>query len=265
MYGGSYDTINPSFELGGSQGKLNYFVDGSYNNNDLGIENPTSSQTAIHDNTEQYKSFAYLSYILDDTSRVSVMVSASYSNFEIPNTPGLPAGTAPDGSTRGILQAAVPATFNSSSLNEQQLEQNYYGVVTYQKSAGNLNYQVSAFGRNSSVHFTPDPTGDLYFNGVASDVQQEHLLRRIAGGRQFGNQRQAHAARRPDHAARKRVPGHHDDRFHRGWQPAIRPAPPFPSTANNSNYGVFGGIYLQDEWKITDQAHRQLRRTLRRF
>jgi hypothetical protein len=34
MYGGSYNTINPSFEVGGSQGKLNYFVDGSYNNND---------------------------------------------------------------------------------------------------------------------------------------------------------------------------------------------------------------------------------------
>ena len=97
MYGGSYNTINPSFEAGGSQGNLNYFVDGSYNNNDLGIENPTSAATAIHDNTQQYKTFAYFSYILDDTSRVSVMLSASYANFEIPNTPGLPLGTSPDG------------------------------------------------------------------------------------------------------------------------------------------------------------------------
>src|SRR5208282_2343746 len=53
-----------------------------------------------------------------------------------------------------------------------QLEQNYYGVVTYQKTAGNLNYQVSALGRNSQVHFTPDPVGDLYFDGVASDVDK---------------------------------------------------------------------------------------------
>ena len=29
VYGGSYDTIKPSFELGGSKGNLNYFVDGS--------------------------------------------------------------------------------------------------------------------------------------------------------------------------------------------------------------------------------------------
>jgi outer membrane receptor protein involved in Fe transport len=29
--------------------------------------------------------------------------------------------------------------------------------------------------------------------------------------------------------------------------------PAFPITANNSNYGVFAGIYLQDEWKITEK------------
>ncbi len=92
------------------------------------------------------------------------MLSGSYANFEIPNTPGLPAGTSPNGSPW------VPGTFNSSNLNEQQLEQNYYGVLTYQKTAGNLNYQASLFGRNSSVQFTPDQAGDLYFDGVASDV-----------------------------------------------------------------------------------------------
>ena len=43
MYGGSYDTSRPSFEYGGTQGKWNYFMDGSYDHNDLGIENPTAS------------------------------------------------------------------------------------------------------------------------------------------------------------------------------------------------------------------------------
>ena len=57
IYGGSYDTIRPSFELGGAQGKWNYFMDGSYDHNSLGIENPTASHAAIHDNTDQYKTF----------------------------------------------------------------------------------------------------------------------------------------------------------------------------------------------------------------
>src|ERR1700678_4270640 len=59
MYGGSFDNVRPSFEYGGSSGKWNYFVDGSYDHNSLGIENPTSSYNAIHDNTDQYKTFAY--------------------------------------------------------------------------------------------------------------------------------------------------------------------------------------------------------------
>ena len=44
--------------------------------------------------------------------------------------------------------------------------------MAYQKSAGDLNLQVAAYGRYSGVHFTPDPVGDLFFNGVASDVER---------------------------------------------------------------------------------------------
>ena len=40
VYGGSYNTIHPSIEYGGSSGKLNWFVSGSYNQNEIGIENP---------------------------------------------------------------------------------------------------------------------------------------------------------------------------------------------------------------------------------
>ena len=172
MYGGSYDTIRPSFEYGGSQGKWNYFMDGSYDQNGLGIENPTPSHNAIHDTTDQYKSFVYASRILSDTSRVSLMGSASYSNFQVPDTPGLTRHRAHVGDDVEFPRY-VPATFDSSTLNENQNEQNYYGVVTYQKSAGDLNLQASVFGRNSDVHFSPDKVGDLYFNGEASDVARD--------------------------------------------------------------------------------------------
>jgi hypothetical protein len=169
LYGGSFDTIRPSFEVGGTQGSVSYFADASYDHNAIGIENPTASANAVHDVSDQYKAFAYLSHILSRTSRITFMGSASYSNFQVPDTPGLPPGTSPDGSQW------LPGYFDSSKLNENQNEQNYYGVATYQKSAGALNYQVSAFGRDSSVHFTPDPVGDLYFNGVASDVDRRLL------------------------------------------------------------------------------------------
>jgi len=256
MYGGSYDTVRPSFELGGSQGKWNYFWDGSYDNNNLGIENPTSSQTAIHDNTEQYKSFLYSSYILSDSSRVSVMGSASYSDFEVPNTPGLqndPANfSAPGGNPW------VPGTFNSSSLDENQNEQNYYGVIAYQKSAGDFNAQVAAYGRNSSVHFMPDPTGDLFFNGVASDVDRnlysgglqadasyqlgdKHTIR---GGAMLLDEYLSSDATTTAVLMDSTDPS------------SFNPQPGSPTTTivqNTVSHALFAGVYLQDEWKLTPQ------------
>ena len=251
MYGGSYDTLRPSFEYGGTQGKWNYFIDGSYDHNDLGIENPTASKNAIHDDTDQYKTFLYASRILSDTSRVTVMGSASYSNFQVPDSPGLPVGTSPDGSTPwNFAGSGLPANFNSANLNENQNEQNYYGVVTYQKSAGDLNYQASFFGRNSSVHFTPDSIGDLYFNGEASDVERDLY----SGGIQVD----ASYELNDKHTFRGGVL-FLDEMVQANATTTVFPVdgngnptggtlPPFVN--NNTLHGIFAGIYLQDEWKM---------------
>jgi outer membrane receptor protein involved in Fe transport len=254
VYGGSYDTVRPSFEYGGAQGKWDYFVDGSYDHNDLGIENPTPSHDAIHDQTDQYKTFIYASRILSDTSRISLMGSASYSNFQVPNTPGLPPGTAPGPSN----SQWVPGTFDSATLNENQNEQNYYGVIAYQKSAGDLNMQVAAYGRNSSVHFTPDPIGDLFFNGVASDADRnlysgglqadasyqlgdKHTIR---GGAMLLDEYLSSASTTTAVLMDSTDPS------------SFNPLPGSPTTAivqNTVSHALFAGIYLQDEWKITPE------------
>ena len=256
IYGGSYDTVRPSFEYGGASGKWNYFFDGSFDHNDLGIENPTSSHDAIHDTTEQGKAFAYLSYVIDDTSRVNFIGSASYSTFEIPNTPGLPVGTAPGGENWNFAGSGLPANFNSAMENENQIEQNYYGVVSYQKSAGNLNYQVSAIARNSDVHFTPDPIGDLYFNGVASDLQKK-----LYSG---GLQADASYELNDKHTIRGGAMVL-DESVGADSTTTVFPMnstdpstfnpngnPPIAITDNSTLHGLFAGVYLQDEWKILE-------------
>jgi outer membrane receptor protein involved in Fe transport len=246
IYGGSYDTIRPSFELGGTQGKWNYFIDGSYDHNALGIENPTASKNAIHDNTDQYKTFLYGSYIIDDTSRITVMGSASYSNFQVPDTAGLPPGTFPNGTQW------VPGTFDSSNLNENQNEQNYYGVVSYQKSAGKLDYQVSAIARNSDVHFTPDPIGDLYFNGVASDVQKKLY----SGGLQADASYELndkHTIRGGVMALDESVSANSATTVFDNLDGNGNPTSSTTTTNivdNNVLHGQFYGLYLQDEWRM---------------
>src|SRR5579883_2174807 len=243
IYGGRYDTVTPSFEYGGSQANLNYFVDGSYNHNNIGVENPTSSWDPIHDITDQYKAFSYLSYVLDDTSRISFMGSLSYSDFEIPNTPGVPAGTSPGGTQW------VPGSFDSTKLNEDQNEQNYYAVLAYQKSVGDFNLQVAGYGRVSSVHFRPDPVGDLYFNGVASDVD-----RRLYSG---GLQADASYALGKTHTLRggamlldESLSAHSTTTVFPVDANGDPTGPSFPIVDNSTPHALFAGLYLQDEWKI---------------
>src|ERR1700726_3761221 len=77
IYGGSHGTVEPSFNYGGSAGRLNYFVSGDFLRNDLGIESPDGSSNPIHDHTKQYHGFGYFEYILDDSNRVSAVVSTS--------------------------------------------------------------------------------------------------------------------------------------------------------------------------------------------
>src|SRR5205814_4698430 len=71
--------------------------------------------------------------------------------------------------------------FNSAQLNENQRQITHYGVVALQEKLGPMDFQLSAFQRYSSLYFTPDPLGDLLFNGIAETAYR----RSIATGTQF--------------------------------------------------------------------------------
>src|SRR6266852_7217012 len=169
VYGGSHGTITPSFEYGGTVGQTQYFVSGRYFGSNLGIENPTPANEAIHDRTSQEKGFLYLSTVLDPTSRLTYIGGVSNSSYQIPNNPG----QTPNFTAFGV------SDFNSTFLNEHQNEYNQFNVVAYQKSAEDIDYQISYFNRYSQLHFYPDPIGDLVFNGVASDVYRQSFVNGI--------------------------------------------------------------------------------------
>jgi len=251
IYGGSHDTYRPSFELAGSTNGLNYFVDGSYEHNSLGIENPTPSHEAIHDKTDQGKMFSYMSYVLDDTSRVNLMLSASDSNFQVPNTPGTGGGTDPSGNAWNANPGwtSAPANFDSGALGERQNEQNYYAVLTYQKAAGDLNFQVSALGRNSNVHFMPDPVGDLYFNGVASDVDRDLFSGGLQGDASY-QLGEKHTIRFGGMLSDEAVRANSTTTVFHVNGAGLAFGAPFAITDNNNVSGMFAGFYVQDEWKI---------------
>jgi len=167
LYGGSHDTINPSIQGGWSSGDFSSFGSASFLSNTLGVEAPTSSYNPIHDRTTQGKAFGYGEYSLGDNTRLVGMAGFSNNRLEIPNNPG----QSPDA---GFLAAAGVPDFESSNLNERQFERNIFAIGALQGlTDGGLNYQVAAFERQSTINFSPDPVGDLVFNGVAAQIKRK--------------------------------------------------------------------------------------------
>jgi len=243
IFVGSFDTIMESFERGGVVGQLSYYVSQSYLHNGIGIENPTRSANPIHDDTDQEKLFTYTSYIIDDTSRISLLVGANHSDFEVPNNPG----------QTPVFTVGTRTNFNSAKLDENQAETNSYEILTYQKKADDFSFQASIFNRYSSILFRPDNVGDLIFNGVASRLDRDIL----SNGFEFN----ASYKLNDQHTIRAGAI------FNEQYATVNTVTLVFPVDAagnqtstmplrivdNTNKYGYFYGFYLQDEWKPFEQ------------
>jgi hypothetical protein len=165
MYGGSFATLNPSAEYGGSVDGYNYFVSSDYLQSDHGINGVTGKYNQIHDATQQGHGFAYLEKIIDPNNKISVMFGEFNAQFQIPNNPSQ--------ATLGGISAinGIPiSAFNSANLNENQTEGAQFGALSYLHSEGDFDFQVSAITKYSSLHYFPDLLGDLAFNGIGQNA-----------------------------------------------------------------------------------------------
>ncbi len=243
IYGGSNNTLQPSATIRNSNGALNYFASGSYLRNDQGISNPTPSLTAIHDRTEQYRGFGYLSYILNDRSRITAFGGTSIGSFQIPNSPGVSPTFALNGRT----------AFDSANLDQNQRQQTHFGVVAWQYAGDKINLQIAPFIRYAKAHYTPDANGgDLMFNGTDTNLAQSSLA--------FGVQSDASVKAGDAHTIRfglffqnERTQSQSVTRVF-----AVNAAGnqsndvPISVMFNQSKGGQLYGLYVQDEWKLGD-------------
>ena len=165
----------------------------------------------------------------------------------------MPQEAATDANTNSFVwpvPGVAPGSFNSEDLNERQNEQNYYVVGTYQKSAGDFNLQVSAIGRESQVHFMPDPVGDLYFNGVASDEKRTLYSGGLQADASY-SLGEKHTIRAGAMFIGEFVQADSTTTVFDIDPVTLDPTgPPRPIVDNNSLHGLFTGLYIQDEWKI---------------
>ena len=242
MYGGSWNWLEPSIEYGGRSGSADYFIVADGLHNDRGIENPTSSYNAIHDTTNQFHGLAYLSDIIDPDTRVSLILGGFDGSFQIPNNPGQP--------TLGFNVNGV-TSFNSANLNETQNEMTAFAVLSLQKHFDDKDVQLSVFNRTSTLNFSPDPVGDLLFNGIAQQASRTDIATGVQGDGSWRVNDQ-HTLRagylaQIEHATAATTSSVLPVNA-AGEQTS---AQPLSIINNQNNAGVLYGVYIQDEWRIT--------------
>ena len=240
LYGGSHGTFEPSVEYGGSEGQMNYYLTGTYLQSNAGIESPTPG-SPIHDNTEQNRAFGYISYLLNDNMRLGAIIGHSLGNFQIPNNPG----QTPQYQLQGVT------SYPSADLNESQRELNDYGILSLQGIKDQLNYSVALFSRYSSTDYSPDPIGDLIYNGVAADVLQRNIATGVQADASY-TLNTAHTLRWGFFVDQENTTSNNTS--------AVFPADangsqtsdvPFNIVDNGGKTGELYGAYMQDEWLMT--------------
>ena len=196
-YGGSRGTFAPLLEYGGTSGGncgsaapapgisstncfpgVQYYFTGRYVQTLEGIENATPSVNPIHDFSQQEKGFGYMSAFLDASTRLSLIMGTAINAFQIPDVPGQPVGQM---GNPPVTNAYGVSNFDSSLLNENQVEVTHYGVLALQKSINGFDGQLAYFTRYNNLQFTPDVIGDLLLNGIASNITRQSYTNGLQG------------------------------------------------------------------------------------
>ncbi|SDB43664.1 Outer membrane receptor proteins, mostly Fe transport [Belnapia rosea] len=243
VYGGSFGTIQPGASYGGSAGPVEYFGSLSGLRSDRGFENPTPGPDGIHNRTNQIRGLVHTAMPVGDRSRISLIAGSMLSTYQVPNTPGLQPG----------FTAYGQSAFDSAGLRARQVQRNSFAILAGQHSLGDADLQLSAFIRRSSIRYRPDGLGDLLFDGAASAVGRESLS--------YGTQGDAAWRLHPDHTLRGGF-FLSQDTTRSVTDSTVLPLDPFgnafdaPFNLRESGRvrQTLFGVYLQDEWRITERV-----------
>ncbi len=156
----------------------------------------------------------------------------------------------------GTTTAPIP--IDSTALNETQNEQTYYGFIAYQQTIDDFSFQISQVNRSSTVKFNPDLNGDLFYNGVAAQVDQYILTNGIQAdfSYQAGD---SHTIRAGVLADTQEAGANNLTTVYGISTDPADPAfgnpigDPIQIQDDHSIRAYDYAVYVQDEWKITDK------------
>ncbi|MDR4492941.1 MAG: TonB-dependent receptor [Nitrospirales bacterium] len=163
MFGGSNETINPSFEYGGTVGSnFRYYFQNSFTSTNRGINPPTLGKSIFHDQSNRNQTFLRGDWQLDNRNTVTGLFLNSIAKFQIPTRPDL----LPNTTIVGLIQAQNPEFTPDSSQNidENQKETSQYSHLVWRHDWNHDRYfSLAGYFRHNRATFTTDPFNVLSY------------------------------------------------------------------------------------------------------
>jgi hypothetical protein len=160
MFGGSNNTINPSFEYGGTIGqKFRYYFLNSHTATNRGIEPPTLGHSIFHGQSERNQTMFRGDYQLDNNNNFTLLFLNSIAKYQIPTSPGLEANP--------TILGLLPGGFTpvpSEMVDENQKENNQYGHLVWRRDINTRNFfSLAGYFRHTRATFRTDPLNVLAY------------------------------------------------------------------------------------------------------
>ncbi len=239
-YGGQRGTIQPSLQFGGCTGNLSYYLSGFYYQSALGAQSPTRTPTPQHDRTSQGQGFSYLSYLLSPLTRLSLITGTAINAYQIPGQPDLPVAFP----IRGVFNYP-----NSANTSTTEFEQNYFGILTLQGTAGpKLDYQLALFSRYYSLKYNPDPIGDLAYNGIADRILHSGFINGLQEDTAYRLNKQ-HTFQAGYYTSGETLEEDNRALVFSVNSTGVPAALPTVVTDNFNGKALLFGLYAQDQWR----------------
>jgi hypothetical protein len=122
----------------------------------------------------QGQGFAYLTYTIGPTTKLSLISGMTLAFNQFPNQPNQP--------PQYQLDHINPASYPSSAINSGLNQQDYFGVLALNGILGSRwDYQLAYSAHYDTQTFYPDSIGDLIYQGVASNVFTSDLSHTLEG------------------------------------------------------------------------------------
>ena len=165
VFGGSNQTLNPSFEYGGTVGaKFRFYALNSYTTTNRGIEPPTLGHSIFHGQSERNQTFFRGDYQHDNKNNFTWLFLNSVAKYQIPTKPGVELD--PSGQLLPLLQASSPGFIPvaSQSVNEFQKENNQYSHLVWRHDVNANNFfSLAGYFRHTRATFNTDPLNVLAY------------------------------------------------------------------------------------------------------